>query len=438
MRILFMANAPWAKTGYGVQGKHLTAGWQAQGHAVTYFPFYGLQGGALNFNGVALLPLGLDPWGNDIIQAHCKASQAEVLITLMDIWVQEAYGTLQDVSWCPWMPIDADPCPPPVAEKMWGARRVITYAKFGLRKARELGVDADYIPHGIDPTMFHPGDKVAARKRVGLPQEAHVTAIVAANKGQRKALAENIAAWAEFRKEHPEAVLYLHTLAGPQHGGTDLGPLLKHLQLPDNSVYLADQYRYVVGALEAEYMAAVYQGADVLLAASTSEGFGVPILEAQACGCPVITTNFTSMPELTWYGATVDPVQLFWMPLASWQAVPSMPGITQALRALYDMPAAEHEKRRWPAILKAQREYAWDVLLEQHWQPFLADLEAELRGDQPPKLTWPARDDWKKHVWPQAPTEPKDNEPQPDSGGTGGDAIRPGEPVPLDSDSLPG
>jgi hypothetical protein len=157
----------------------------------------------------------------------------------------------------------------------------------------------------------------------------------------------------------------------------------------------------------------------------------VPILEAQACGTPVITTNFTSMPELTWYGVSVDPIQKFWMPLASWQAVPHMAGITQALRVLYDMPAAEHEKRRWPAVLKAQREYAWDVLLRERWQPFLEDLGAEIRGERAPKLQWPEREAWKEHVWPRVAAEQSD---EPDSGGTGGDASGPGEPVPSHGD----
>ncbi|MDL1979164.1 MAG: glycosyltransferase family 4 protein [Deltaproteobacteria bacterium] len=46
-----------------------------------------------------------------------------------------------------------------------------------------------------------------------------------------------------------------------------------------------------------------YQDCDMLVFASTYEGFGLPILEAQATGRPVVTSNILSMPEVAGYGA---------------------------------------------------------------------------------------------------------------------------------------
>ena len=40
-----------------------------------------------------------------------------------------------------------------------------------------------------------------------------------------------------------------------------------------------------------------YQAADTLVYPSLSETFGLPILEAMACGCPVVTSNVSAMPE---------------------------------------------------------------------------------------------------------------------------------------------
>ncbi len=54
-----------------------------------------------------------------------------------------------------------------------------------------------------------------------------------------------------------------------------------------------------------------YKHADLLTFVSTIEGFGMPILEAQACGLPVITSNCTSMPEVAGDAALfVDPLEV--------------------------------------------------------------------------------------------------------------------------------
>jgi len=42
----------------------------------------------------------------------------------------------------------------------------------------------------------------------------------------------------------------------------------------------------------------VYNSADVLVFPSTYEGFGLPPLEAMACGCPVITSSAAALPEV--------------------------------------------------------------------------------------------------------------------------------------------
>ena len=53
---------------------------------------------------------------------------------------------------------------------------------------------------------------------------------------------------------------------------------------------------------------AAYRRCDLVLFASTHEGFGLPILEAQATGRPVITSNCSSMPEVAGDAAClVDP-----------------------------------------------------------------------------------------------------------------------------------
>lgn len=63
-----------------------------------------------------------------------------------------------------------------------------------------------------------------------------------------------------------------------------------------------------LGYVSDKDLQALYSGAIALVFPSLFEGFGLPILEAQACGCPVITSNISSMPEVAGKGAIlVDP-----------------------------------------------------------------------------------------------------------------------------------
>lgn len=69
-------------------------------------------------------------------------------------------------------------------------------------------------------------------------------------------------------------------------------------------------YKYQWGLTDEE-MIKKYEEADILSLVSTYEGFGMPILEAQAVGRPVITSNILSMPEVAGDAAVlVDPLDL--------------------------------------------------------------------------------------------------------------------------------
>lgn len=65
---------------------------------------------------------------------------------------------------------------------------------------------------------------------------------------------------------------------------------------------------FLLGYVDDETLASLYSGAAALVYPSLYEGFGLPILEAMACGCPVICSNAASMPEVAGGAARlVDP-----------------------------------------------------------------------------------------------------------------------------------
>jgi glycosyltransferase involved in cell wall biosynthesis len=73
--------------------------------------------------------------------------------------------------------------------------------------------------------------------------------------------------------------------------------------------YALENHVIFLGFVEDADLPALYGRADFFVYPSTYEGFGMPILEAMACGTPVITSNCSSMPEVAGDAAVlVDPL----------------------------------------------------------------------------------------------------------------------------------
>ena len=89
-----------------------------------------------------------------------------------------------------------------------------------------------------------------------------------------------------------------------------LGKPTEYKKLLDEFIFESNMRRqltFLHGTNTTE-LQAIYQMAEIMVYPSFFEGFGLPILEAQASGCPVITSNISSMPEAGGEGACyIDP-----------------------------------------------------------------------------------------------------------------------------------
>lgn len=376
MKILWHSNAPYAATGYGQQTATFLPRLKADGHDVAASCFYGLGGAILNWNDIRLYPGGMSHYGTDVVMAHAAHHfggnpKGGLVLTLVDVWVLPPQTMARGNTAC-WVPVDHDPIPPRVAGFFQESGCApIAMSRFGEQQLRNAGLEPFYVPHGIDTEVFKPQDRIAARAKTGLPEDAFIVGMVAANKDNpsRKGFNEAFQAFAEFLKDHPKALLYLHTEASGFSTGVDLQSLLHSCGIPPEAVRFCDQYQYQGISYPPEYVATAFSAMDVLLNPSHGEGFGVPIIEAQACGTPVIVTDTTAMSELCGVGWAV-PGQKFWTPQESWQTVPEVGAIVEALRAVHDTPPD-----RGLAVNFAS-DYAADKVYEDHWKPTLAALKA--------------------------------------------------------------
>ena len=118
-------------------------------------------------------------------------------------------------------------------------------------------------------------------------------------------------------------------------------------------------------------MAQWYGVLDVLSNASYGEGFGLPIVEAQACGTPVVVADNSTGPELCGAGWAVE-TSLYWnRGHSSWWGRPDIAAIADAYESALGKAAGLREQAREFALA-----YDADVVAETYWKPALKALEA--------------------------------------------------------------
>jgi glycosyltransferase involved in cell wall biosynthesis len=282
------------------------------------------------------------------------------------------------MNFCPWLPIDMDPAPAPVLKALGPAIYPMVYSQWGVNILEDAGVKAHYVPCSADSRKFKPGDKKQARAESGIIDRTDfLIAVVAANKdpNDRKGLLPMLQGFAEYAKENDSAYLYLHTNWG---GAIPIEPIVEALGIA-GKVIQPPPLGYKLGLLNTDYMVNIYRAADVLLNCSKSEGFGLPVLEAQLCGTPVIATDYSTTDELLWAGWKVGGVKDWASGLDSWRIAPDPAQITAALREAYkarNNKTLQTEARRGALSLDTRRVH------ETYWQPALKAIEALVSRSQ--------------------------------------------------------
>ena len=165
LKLNWFSNAPWTAVGYGNQTRLFVPRIKAAGYPISVTAFYGLQGGQGNYQGIRVYPNGRHPYGQDVIGASAVYDGATAIITLMDAWVVQPENIPASIAWYPWFPVDCEPLPEIILQKLKKARKPIAMSKFGLKMCKDIGIDAYYVPHGVETNVFKPIDRTEARKR---------------------------------------------------------------------------------------------------------------------------------------------------------------------------------------------------------------------------------------------------------------------------------
>lgn len=384
--IYWHSNAPWMSTGYASQTALFGPRVAEHGYDVAFGAFAGLTGArqlwqAPNGKPYTIYPGGTDAYSNDVIGAHAKhwfAGREDGLVFMLtDPWVMspEIMKRLPTVAWTP---VDHDPLIPDTLKWFEKSDAVpLAMSRFGEHVMVDAGLEPLYCPHGFDPAIWHPGSREAARDVLGLPQDQFIVGMVAANVGypSRKGFQEGFRAFARFQAQYPDSKLYLHTKL-QSDSGENLIAMAKHMGINPSA---SDQYALKLGTPPG-LVALLMQSFDVLLNPSYGEGFGCTLVEAQACGTPVIATNFSSMPEVAPRDAgnwSVGGVPR-WTWFESDQLQPDVGELEDALVEAYEEPTADRYLRRENVAAFAHSTYTADYVTEKWMIPALREARERI------------------------------------------------------------
>ena len=377
MRIVWHSNSPTTNSAYGKQTALFVPRIASLGHEIAAIASpYSFGGSPITWNDIPVLGTARDIAGNDIILRNHEYFGADLTIILADPFgLLRSAKELSQIPTATWFPVDCDPLGyGDVAFLRESTTIPIGMSLFGKRVLENEGAEPLLVPHGVDLDVYKPGDPHAYRDTLpGVTDETCVFGLVAMNRDPvRKSFFEQFMAFSRFHARHPDSFLAVHSSPGGGGKGLNLHGMACQLGI-SGAVGFPDSYCYDLGLITEEMMAAFYRGIDVLSMASHAEGFGCPLLEAQACGTPVITTDAASMTELCGAGFLVSGTPFWSDGHTSMWTRPDISDIEQAYEGAYYAWQRDALPKKQAVEFAAQ--FAVDRVFEEHWVPALAVLE---------------------------------------------------------------
>ena len=190
------------------------------------------------------------------------------------------------------------------------------------------------IPNGVDTAVFRPHPQATARRVLGLPAEGHLLLFVASRLGQRRKGSDLLVRALRALRASGPGELRVVTVGE--------GPGLLRRSVPYPVIELGPVRRD-------EVLAMAYSAADLFVAPSREESFGLVLVESMACGTPCVAFRVGAVPEIVRPGRT------------GWLAGPEDP--EDLARCIHQGLTDADRRRRMSAICRRVARQEYDLFL---------------------------------------------------------------------------
>lgn len=270
--------------------------------------------------GYTMLPRRKDSHGIDTILEYIMEYKPDILVTLCDVGFQAGYMDLVFAAkkkgwtgkWIAYTPIDTHTWEHMYWNTIFRAPDVnVAMADWGEKMMKKNNVpNVVTIYHGVNLEIFKPLKNRDLLKQKGPILNKFIVGFVGRNQ-RRKMIANLLKGFSQFSKGKDDVLLLLHTDIVPQAVGWNMPALLIKCEKeidPD-----IDKFKKIIltkekldidarQRIQPENMNEFYNMMDVFCFSTGGEGFGLPAVECQAAGVPLMMTACTTGFELTNYG----------------------------------------------------------------------------------------------------------------------------------------
>lgn len=398
-RILAYCDSPTCATGFGTVSRNILSGLYSTGRYDVDILGINYWGDPHNFP-FRVWPTGInadrDPYGRKKVFSMIPKMEYDLLFFLQDTFILDFLPELHQYlhennrefrSIC-YYPIDGTP------KRKWlenvnACDRLVAYSKFGKTeslKAFPEMKEPEVIPHGAntrDYFVANEKDVNGFRAQFFGPQADKFIFTNLNRNQQRKDIPRTIAAFAEFHKEVPKSLLYLHMAKKDQ--GWDLPEIVSQYGLsitddvifPENFGPNQGYPRNIVNM--------IYNISDCILSTTLGEGWGLSWVEAMATKTPIIMPGNTALVEnitedlgwLTKSGA--DP--------SHFTVVPHDNEVVRPLVDVNDMVKKMHDVYNNPTEAKRRAENAYNwVTTKMDWQNSIVPMWVKIFDEELAKL----------------------------------------------------
>ena len=253
--------------------------------------------------------------------------------------------------------------------------KIITCSQYGVDELKRNGLESTMAYHGVSEDFFQyePEHRRVLRSSVGWDDKFVVMNV--AQNVERKQWPRLFEAIKIVASKYPQVVLYAHTVPFDNYllNGHDLPQLAHQLEIVQNVLFSGKHKSHndSVPLVSQNYPGLVdlYNMADFFVLPSQVEGFGLPLVEAMACGLPVAHTNYGAGAEVVGdAGVLIEPHDWVINKSHSRYANLSPESIANEIERMFLSPSLR-EKYREKGLARA-KQFTWTDYRTALWRAF--------------------------------------------------------------------